>query len=327
VIEEQPLGAQPANGGPESGPTSRDNAAKKPFAKYWVAGLGEVLWDVFPQGRQLGGAPANFAYIATVLGDHGIVASRLGDDDLGAEAFLQLRARSLDCSYIQRDSEHATGIVKVSVNADGHPSFEIAKSAAWDSLTWTEEWKALAAKVDAVCFGSLAQRSAKSRSTIRTFLQNTRPEAVRVFDVNLRQQYYSAEVLSNSCRLANVVKMNGEELPIVLEVLGLPRAEIGVSARNLRAAYGLEIVCVTQGDKGSMLVAKESSHVHSGTRVQVVDTVGAGDAFTAGFVHEYLRLRTSQSGQPVDRWLGRLNDTANRMGAWVASRAGGMPQN
>jgi fructokinase len=298
-----------------------------PEQRYLIAGLGEVLWDVFPEGRQLGGAPANFAYISTLLGNHGIVASRiggseLGEDELGREAIHQLEARGLDCSYMQRDSRYPTGTVNVTVNQRGVPSYEISQPVAWDSLEWTTEWQELAAKTDAVCFGSLAQRSAKSRQTIQAFVKNTRPDALRVFDVNLRRNLYSAEVLAASCELADVVKMNDEEFPRVLQLLGLPNAATNQSARQFCERFHLKLVCITRGQNGGLLITPNLDHSHPGITVKVADTVGAGDAFTAGLVYEYLRSDALNSGS-----LARMNETANRAGAWVASQAGGMPQN
>jgi fructokinase len=317
-----------------------------PDQRYLVAGLGEVLWDIFPEGKQLGGAPANFAYISTLLGNHGVVASRIGEDELGREALRQLEARSLDCSYIQRDSEHPTGTVNVTVNSRGIPSYEISEPVAWDSLEWTDKWRELAAKVDAVCFGSLAQRSERSRQTIQKFVKNTRADALSVFDVNLRQSFYSAEILSASCELADVVKMNEEEFPSVLRLLGLPTADVAAnpaqakrvqanltqanhdqadldqSIRQFCERFNLKLVCITRGQAGSLLVTQNLSHSHSGVTVKVADTVGAGDAFTAGLVYEYLRSKSLDTES-----MARMNETANRMGAWVASQAGGMPEN
>src|SRR5712671_4875570 len=149
-----------------------------PSTRHTVVGLGELLWDLLPAGKQLGGAPANFAYMTSLLGDHGIPASRLGDDDLGAEAVRRLGDLGLPTDFIQRDTRHPTGMVRVEVDSAGQPRFEICESVAWDFLEWTPQWQELAAQADAVCFGSLAQRSAPSRSTIRSFLESTRPDAV-----------------------------------------------------------------------------------------------------------------------------------------------------
>ena len=294
-------------------------------ARQTVVGLGEVLWDFLPAGRQLGGAPANFAYITTLLGDCGVVASRVGNDALGEEAITQLRERNLQCDYTQRDPKRATGIVKVRLDFQGQPSFEISEAAAWDSLAWTPEWKALAQRADAVCFGSLAQRTTESCETIRNFLRSMRPGALRVFDVNLRQNYYSAEILAASCKLADLVKMSEDEFPMVSGSLQLPGESLELAARRMIERFDLRLVCITRGAGGSLLVANNFSHSHPGIPCNVVDSVGAGDAFTAGLVHEYLHNKKSAEGELDEQFLALMNEKGNRMGAWVASQAGGMP--
>jgi fructokinase len=285
-----------------------------------VVGLGEVLWDLFPERTCLGGAPANFAYIATLLGDQGIVASRVGEDARGSEALRQLKELGLDIDPVQSDPRHATGTVNVEVDSKGQARYEIAHPVAWDFLHWTPAWQRLAEEADAICFGSLAQRSEQSRTTIRRFLRSA-PHAVKIFDVNLRQTYYSQEVLAESMKLADIVKMNDEELPKIMSLGNFPRAGLHddelSSARRLITAYDLQLVCVTRGGRGSLLVPAPGADAseHPGFRVHVADTVGSGDAFTAGLVHEYLR------GVSLDA----MNQTANRVGAWVASEVGAMP--
>jgi fructokinase len=280
-----------------------------------VVGLGEILWDFLPNGRQLGGAPANFAYIASVLGCESAVASRIGADELGREAIAKLSALGVSSSYVQTDPLRPTGRVLVEVHQQGQPKFEIVESVAWDFLEWSDRWQKLAQIADAVCFGSLAQRSPQSRNTIRNFLRETRQESTRVFDVNLRQSFYSAEVISESLKMASIVKFNHEELPVIANLLGIESANDELAARELLVAYGLELVCITRGANGSLLVNRAKSHEHSGIVVQVADTVGAGDAFTAGLVHGYLQGASLQA----------MNDLANRMGAWVSSQPGAMP--
>lgn len=290
-----------------------------------VVGLGEVLWDFLPAGRQLGGAPANFAYISTLFGNRGVVASRVGNDALGGEAMVQLRDRRLECGYIQRDVKHPTGVAEVRLNGQGQPSFEIVEGAAWDSLEWTPEWKVLAQRAHAVCFGPLAQRSVESRETIQNFLKHTDPDTLRVFDVNLRQNYYSAEILAASCGLADIVKTSDDEFPTVLESLRLPRKSVEFSARRMIETFDLKLVCITRGAGGSLLVANNCSHSHGGIPCKVVDGVGAGDAFTAGLVHEYLHGKKSREAELDEQFLARMNERGNKMGAWVASQAGAMP--
>src|SRR5260370_29308719 len=286
-----------------------------PSTRHTVVGLGELLWDLLPAGKQRRGAPANFAYITSLLGDNGIPASRLGQDDLGEEAIRRLSQLGLPTAFIQRDTHHRTGMVKVEMDHAGQPCFEICESVAWDFLEWTSQWQKLASQADAVCFGSLAQRSAPSLATIRNFLQSTRPDAVRVFDVNLRQSFYSAEVLSASMKLATIVKLNHEELPRIMQLFELEHRTEELSAQRLVALYNLKLVCITRGNGGSLLANADACHAHPGFRVKVADTVGAGDAFTAAMVHEYLH----------DASLQRMNEDANRITACVASQVGATP--
>ena len=280
-----------------------------------VVGLGEVLWDLFPEGKQLGGAPANFAYITNLLGDRGIIASRVGHDALGDEIQQRLGTLGLESSYLQLDSARPTGTVRVRVDQDGQARFEITDMVAWDFLEWTPAWESLAQQADAICYGSLAQRSPASRETIHKFLGAARPGTARIFDVNLRQAFYSAKALSESLKFADIAKLNAEELPHVVELLGIPHHGEQPSAERLRFAYGLKLVCVTRGARGSFLVSEFERHEHPGFRVQVADTVGAGDAFTAALVHHFLR----------GAGLATMNEAANRIGAWVASCVGATP--
>jgi len=280
--------------------------------KFTTIGLGEVLWDLLPSGKQLGGAPTNFAYISTLLGDRGVVASRVGDDELGRKAAARLKKLGVKTSYLQGDPEYPTGTVGVLLQRGGQPQFTIHESVAWDFLSWTENWKKLAGEADAVCFGTLAQRSAQSRGTIAKFLRAT--SGIRVFDVNLRQDFYTAEILRRSISMVTIVKMNHDELPVVLKLLKLMPRRGEFSVKRL-LEFGPKLVCITRGNRGSLLLTETASDEHPGFSVRVRDTIGAGDAFTAGLVHEYLR----------GAMLDKMNDTANRIASWVASRAGGTP--
>jgi fructokinase len=283
--------------------------------RHIVVGLGELLWDLLSAGKQLGGAPANFAYITSLLGDNGIPASRLGQDALGAAAIQRLGELALPTEYIQKDTDHPTGTVQVEVDSAGQPRFEISESVAWDFLEWTQQWQTLAQQTDAVCFGSLAQRSEHSRATIRKFVLASRPDAVRVFDVNLRQSFYSAQILAESMRLATLVKLNHEELPRIMRLFELEHHGEEDSARRLLSLHDLKLVCLTRGNGGSLLISSDECSEHAGFRVKVADTVGAGDAFTAALVHGYLRGTS----------LAQINEDANRVGAWVASQSGATP--
>ncbi|MGA9978303.1 MAG: carbohydrate kinase [Candidatus Sulfotelmatobacter sp.] len=293
--------------------------------KKTVVGLGEILWDILPDATHLGGAPANFAYVTSLMGDRGVVASRVGADARGKEARRKMEALGLPVTFLQTDpdKDHPTGTAQARVDGNGQASFVIAQPAAWDFMEWTAQWQELAKEADAVCFGSLAQRLPQSRETIRKFVRATSRDAVRVFDVNLRGDFYSRELLAESMSLADIVKVNDEELPTIMKLGGLVHSNVHsrdhggekLAAEKLLRLYDLKVVCITRGDRGSLLVSKTGSSEHAGFRVQVADTIGAGDAFTAGLTHEYLH------GTSLDR----MNEVANRVGAWVASQAGATP--
>jgi fructokinase len=286
-----------------------------------ILGLGELLWDVLPEGPRLGGAPANFAVMAGRLGNHAVLLSRIGRDDLGRLAVERLDPLPVDASSLEVDPAHETGRVTVHF-ADGQPHYTIHQPAAWDFLELSDEWVRLAERANAICFGSLAQRSLESRQTIQTLAAQTSSSCIRVFDVNLRAPFYSGEVIQESLELATVMKMNDAEVPLVLGLLGLP-AEDGAGTDPLRVGAELllrefptlEMVAVTRGAHGSLLVTREEWHEHPGIPVKVVDTIGAGDAFTAALTHYLLRGAD----------LATLNEAGNRWGGWVASQSGAMP--
>jgi len=280
-----------------------------------VVGLGEILWDLLPSGRQLGGAPANFAYCSHLLGNRAVVASRVGSDDLGREARAALLHSGITDQFLQTDPERPTGTVHIQLDSSGQPRFEIAEGAAWDFMDWSDVWQALAVSADAICFGSLAQRSQDSRRTILSFLDATQPHRLRVFDVNLRQSFYSAEIVFESAKRANVVKLNHEELPRIKELLDINASDDRGFCQEMVQKFDLRLVCITRGANGSLLCDHSSWDEHSGFRICIQDAVGAGDAFTAALVHELLRGGS----------LEQMNDLANRMGAWVASCPGATP--
>ena len=301
---------------PQKAPPQRTNDKQ---SRPIVVGLGELLWDLLPGGKQLGGAPANFAYITALLGDLAVVASRVGDDHLGQEALWRLKSSGLDIDHVQRDSQHPTGTVKVEVDTKGVPEFLIIENVAWDFMEFTEDWISLARSTHAVCFGSLAQRAPDSRAAIKAYLSAMPASAIGIFDVNLRQTYFSGEVLRDSACFAKILKLNHEEFPRFLDLVRCPlkNAERGdvTAGRWLCKEFGLRLVCITRGANGSLLVTSSSQDEHPGFRVKVADTVGAGDAFTATMVHHALRGSA----------LNVMNAAANRMGAWVASQEGAMP--
>jgi fructokinase len=279
-------------------------------------GIGELLWDLLPGGRQLGGAPANFAYVASLLGNRAAAVSSLGDDALGMEARERCASLGLEVSHLQSDPTHPTGVVNVKVDSLGQPEFEIVDDVAWDHIEWTPGLKSLASQADVICFGSLAQRRDPSRTTIQHFVRAARESCLRIFDVNLRQNFWNAVILKTGFALATVIKMNHTELPIVMEAIGRPGSEDEqANAELLLEDFGLELVCITRGMSGSILVSRKGMSDHSGFRVKVTDTVGAGDAFTATLAHGY------RQGLSLDA----INEAANRMGAWVVSQPGATP--
>jgi fructokinase len=289
-----------------------------------VVGLGELLWDLLPTSLQLGGAPANFAVMSARLGNHAAVVSRIGRDSLGSDAIEGLKGFPVDLSAIQVDTEHPTGSVTVEL-ADGQPSYRIARPVAWDYFDFTPDWQQLAARTDAVCFGTLAQRGKESRQTIQSYLAATFPECVRVFDVNLRAPFYSSEVVEESIELATILKMNDGEVPKVMALLDLEEDVdpagamttplLTAAASRLLAEFPLNLVCITRGGEGSLLVSREAVDIHPGVPTSVADTIGAGDAFAAAMTHFYLL------GAP----LAVLSEAGNRWGSWVASQPGAMP--
>jgi fructokinase len=280
-----------------------------------AVGLGELIWDMLPGGRQLGGAPTNFACISRLLGNESVVASRIGDDALGRAAARRLSRLGVSTEHLQVDRAHPTGTVRVRLDERGEAIFAVNENSAWDYLEWTPRWEELARKADIICFGTLGQRVETARETIIRFLELTRPGALRVFDVNLRHSFFDAAMLERSLRLASIVKLNLDELHTLGRMLRLDANTEQAMALRLIDLYALELVAITRGEKGSLLVTADDAHDHPGIRVRVRDTIGAGDAFIATLAHYYLRRAP----------LARISEAANRAGAWVATQAGATP--
>jgi len=282
-----------------------------------VVGLGELIWDMFPEGRRLGGAPSNFAYISRLLGNEAAVASRVGRDALGREAAERLERAGLSTVYLQRDDAHPTGTVGVRIGAGGEPQFNVNENSAWDYLEWTPEWEELAKRAVVVCFGTLGQRRPEARATIERFLAATPAGALRLFDVNLRHSFFTPEMLARSLRLSTVVKLNAEELSTATSMLALRASGELETARELLKRFDLRLVAVTRGASGSLLVSRAETDEHPGFRAEhVADTIGCGDAFGAALAH-CLRLRAP---------LELCNEVANRVGAWLATQTGATPE-
>jgi fructokinase len=266
-----------------------------------IVSVGEVLWDLLPAGPVLGGAPANFACHARALGADTTLVSRVGDDDLGREILRRLDAHDA----VQMDTQRPTGTVSVQLSADGQPQYTIHENAAWDAI----EADDCAREADAVCFGSLAQRSPISRASIRQMIALTRADALRVFDINLRQSFYSCELIEASLTLANVLKLNDAELPVLEEMFALH----GLKA--IAEHFALRTIALTRGGQGSVIFDRGEFSEHPGIAATVRDTIGAGDAFTAALT----------LGLLADWPLPRINQRANEVAAFVCSQSGATP--
>jgi fructokinase len=282
--------------------------------RYRIIAIGEVLWDVFPDGPRFGGAPANFACHAASLGADAAMVSCVGDDDLGAQAIDFLRKRGVDTSAVARSGELSTGTVQVILDAKNSPSYVIDAPVAWDAIEWSDHLGHLAAGADAVCFGTLAQRNEASKESIGRFVRSTAQGALRVFDVNLRQSFYSSDTIRASLEMANFLKLNDEELPVVAEACGI-EGSVEQRLRRLFERFDLRLVAMTRGAKGAVIVSPEGVSDCPGIAAQVRDTVGAGDAYAATLVMDVLR------GKELDR----ANRHACRIAAYVCSQSGATP--
>lgn len=279
-----------------------------------IIGIGEVLWDMLPAGRQLGGAPANFTYHASALGADTRLISRVGNDDLGRETLERLTKLGVPTECVEVDPELPTGSVSVEVTADGQPHYQIHENVAWDAIHGEAAARRAVSAANVVCFGSLAQRSEPSRSTILSLVASAPASALRIFDINLRQHYYTRDVIEKSLALANVLKVNDAELPRLagmFDLTGDARSQI----HQLAGRHSLRAVAYTRGGNGSLLFADGRWSDHPGIATTVVDTIGAGDSFTAALTLGLL------AGWELDR----INDHANRVAAFVCSSAGATP--
>lgn len=282
---------------------------------YDLIGLGELLWDCFPNGRKPGGAPANVAFHAQQLGLSAAVATRVGTDALGDELCEFLTAQRLSTELVQRDPQHGTGTVTVAPQGL-QTQYTFLENSAWDFLEVDQRWLAACQQTRAICFGTLAQRGAVSRIAIQSAVRATSADCLRVYDVNLRPPFYERATIEASLELANFVKLNDDEASILSEMFGVPaQDEIAFGAWLLRT-FDLQRVYITRGDRGA--VGLDANHVCAvpGVEVQLVDTVGAGDAFTAACVWSQFQ------GWQLEKGL----QLANRIGALVASHPGAMPE-
>lgn len=280
-----------------------------------VVGMGEALWDVLPEGKKIGGAPANFAYHVKQFGLPSCVVSAVGDDPLGHEITENFTSKGLD--QLIAEVPYPTGTVQVEIDPAGVPQYDIKKNVAWDNIPFTPELEALARETKAVCFGSLAQRNVVSRETINRFLdvmpQND--DSLVVFDVNLRQGFYTKDILCNSMRRCNILKINDEELVTVSRMFGYPGIDLQDKCWILLGKYNLKMLILTCGINGSYVFTPGNVSFKPTPKVEVADTVGAGDSFTAAFISSILKGKS----------VAEAHDLAVRTSAYVCTCKGAMP--
>lgn len=286
-----------------------------------VVGLGEVLWDCFPDQQHPGGAPANFAFHARQLGLLGVVCSRVGDDDLGRKFRAYLQAHGLSDEFLQHDPEHPTGRVDVNLARPDDPQYTFVENSAWDHLAATDEALDLMRRAAAICFGTLAQRSAQSRATIHRCLNAAPPDCTILYDVNLRSPWYAPEWIESSLAAADIVKINDEERQILTRMLEFPATGDDDPARAdfahaLRERFGVDLVCITRGAQGAFLCDAEGFVTAAAEPIRVADPVGAGDAFTAAL---YYAVTRGWASATICRF-------ANQFAGLVAAQHGAMPQ-
>ncbi len=283
--------------------------------KRMIVGLGEALWDVLPEGKKLGGAPANFAYHAgQFLGSENTVAvSALGEDRLAEETIDSLREHGLN--YLMPRVPYPTGTVQVTLDEQGIPTYDIKENVAWDNIPFSDEIQRVAANCRAVCFGSLAQRNVVSRATIQKFLDATPADCMKIFDINLRQNFYTPEVIQESMRRCNVLKINDEELVLIGRMFGYPGLDMQNKCWLILGKYNLDMLVLTCGTNGSYVFTPGQMSFQETPKVEVADTVGAGDSFTGSFCAAIL------SGKPV----AEAHRLAVQVSAFVCTQNGAMP--
>lgn len=282
--------------------------------KRLVVGLGEVLWDMLPEGRKIGGAPVNFAYHAGQFGIDTMAVSAIGNDKLGEDTIAEMNGKHLN--HIFPSVPYPTGSVQVSLDEKGVPAYDIKENVAWDNIPFTNEIESVARSCRAVCFGSLAQRNAVSRNTIRKFIESTPSGCIRIFDINLRQNFYTSNVIRDSLEHCNILKINDEEIMLVSSMFNYDSSNIENVCRTIMEDFSLEMVILTCGTKGSYIFTKGGVSFMPTPKVNVADTVGAGDSFTGSFCAAILR------GLPV----AEAHKKAVEVSAYVCTQNGAMPE-
>lgn len=282
--------------------------------KQIVVGLGEALWDCLPNGCKLGGAPANFAYHASQFGFEAYAISAVGNDALGDRTLAELKKRHLNC-IIPRVG-FPTGTVQVQLDAEGVPTYDIKQDVAWDNITFTPEMAQLAQKCACVCFGSLAQRNSVSRTTIHQFIKHTPRGCLKIFDINLRQNFYTKDIIKDSLKACNILKINDEELITIARIFGYPGLDIENKCYLILGKYNLKMLVLTCGTNGSYIFTPGEKSYQPTPKVKVDDTVGAGDSFTGSFAAALL------AGKPV----AEAHRLAVEVSAYVCTQPGAMPK-
>lgn len=281
-----------------------------------VVGMGEALWDVLPEGKKIGGAPANFAYHVSQFGLPSRVVSAVGNDPLGREIVENFTSKGLN--HLIEEVPYPTGTVQVEIDPAGVPQYDIKENVAWDNIPYTARLEALAGRTRAVCFGSLAQRNVVSRDTINRFLDAMpqTADSLVVFDVNLRQGFYTKEILCNSMKRCNILKINDEELVTVSRMFGYPGIDLQDKCWILLGKYNLRMLILTCGINGSYVFTPGNVSFQPTPKVEVADTVGAGDSFTAAFIASLLKGKS----------VAEAHALAVRTSAFVCTRKGAMPE-
>jgi fructokinase len=282
--------------------------------KPYIVGLGEVLWDVLPEGKQLGGAPANFAYHVSQFGHDALAISAVGNDALGDETLEALNARHLQ--HLMPRVDYPTGTVQVTLDDDGIPTYVIREGVAWDNIPFTAELEDVAQNTRAVCFGSLAQRSPVSRATIQAFLNAMPKDSLKIFDINLRQNFYNKEIIREALTACNILKINDEELVLIGRLFEQPGLDIENKCWLLLGKYNLDMLVLTCGVNGSYVFTPGSVSFQETPPVEVADTVGAGDSFTGTFV----------SGLLAGKSIEETHRLAVDVSAYVCTCKGAMPK-
>ncbi len=279
-----------------------------------IVGLGEILWDIFPERKVMGGAPANFAYHVSQFGYNGYAVSAVGDDLLGKEILECLAEKELN--YLIETTDYPTGTVNVKLNKEGVPEYEICENVAWDNIPFTAKTENLAKNTGTVSFGSLAQRNSVSRETIKKFLKSMPENSLKIFDINLRQHFYTKELIHESLELSNILKINDEEVVVVSNLYDYRLDNEQDICKQLLEDYNLDIVILTKGTDGSFVFTQKETSYQPTPKVHVADTVGAGDSFTAAFVASYL----------LGHCLTDAHQLAVEVSAYVCTQHGAMPR-